>query len=127
MPVVLGRMIGNQLQRMVGSLLFCKTTANDHPHFLSNLCYTVFVELFRVSAIVSGLVQGIWGLAGEAAGILKVLVSSREEPLTTDTIDVAGQGHILVGGTSIDRAALLRAAEVGASGVVVGSFHSSVL
>jgi hypothetical protein len=29
---------------------FLKTTVIDHPHFLSNLCYTVFVELFRVSA-----------------------------------------------------------------------------
>jgi transcription antitermination factor NusG len=74
----------------------------------------------------AGLIEGIWGWGGASTGLLKVLVNSRDEPLTTAAIDIASQGHILVGGTSIDQAALLRAAEVKVSGIVVGSVHASL-
>jgi hypothetical protein len=46
--------------------------------------------------------------------------------LTTASIDVASEGHILVGGASIDKAALLRAAEVKVNGIVLGSIHASL-
>ena len=75
----------------------------------------------------AGLIEGIWGWGGNSAGILKVLVNSPDEPLTTAVIDVASQGHILVGGISIDQAALLRAAEVKVNGIIVGSIHAGLV
>ena len=75
----------------------------------------------------AGLIEGIWGGGGESTGSLKVLVNSPDEPLTTAAIDMASQGHILVGGMSIDHAALLRAADVKANGIIVGSVHASLV
>ena len=74
----------------------------------------------------AGLIEGIWGWGGNSAGILKVLVNSPDEPLTTAGIDMASQGHILVGGILIDQTALLRAAEVKVNGIIVGSVHASL-
>lgn len=83
-----------------------------------------------IGAIIEGhggLVEGVWGWGDTSAGVLKLLVSAPDEPLTTASIDVASEGHILVGGACIDQAALLRAAEVKVNGIVVGSIHGTLV
>jgi hypothetical protein len=73
-----------------------------------------------------GLIQGVWGLGAEAAGIVKVPVKAPEEPLTTHMIDVSCQGYVLVGG-SIDRAALDKAVEMKVKAIVVGGVHADLV
>jgi len=94
------------------------------PALLRGRIHGVTPERGVVIESEAGLVQGIWGWGGQSAGILKVLVDSPDEPLTTASIDATSQGHILVGGILSDQAALLRAAEVKVSGIVVGSIRA---
>jgi len=67
------------------------------------------------------MVQGIFGVGGERRGILKVVVSDPSEPLEASRIGPEDEGHILVGGSQVTGAALRRASEVGAAGVIVGA------
>lgn len=84
----------------------------------------------RFGAVIESqgsLIEGIWGGGEEAFGILKVMVEDAEESLTVAGIDSDSQGCILVGGRSIDQVALLRAAEVQAKGIIVGSIHANLI
>ncbi len=72
-----------------------------------------------------GLIQGVCGLGGEAAGIVKVTVKGPSEALTGDAVDVSCQGYVLVGG-SIDRATLDKASEMKVKAVIVGGAHADV-
>lgn len=66
------------------------------------------------------LVQGIFGVGGERRGILKAAVSDPGEPLDESRIGPTDAGRILVGGSQVTGAALRRASEVGAAGVIAG-------
>ncbi len=66
------------------------------------------------------LVQGIFGVGGERQGRIAVLVSGPETELTEDLIRPEHAGAILVGGSSVTPGALRKAAQVGATGIVVG-------
>ncbi|PWB47531.1 MAG: hypothetical protein C3F12_06085 [Candidatus Methylomirabilota bacterium] len=69
------------------------------------------------------LVQGIFGIGGEAVGTIAVAVGDREDELTSDRITDAHRGTILVGGSLIGRDAFARAKQVGVAAVVVGGIH----
>jgi len=84
----------------------------------------------RYGAVIeaqAALIEGLWGGGTETFGILRMMVESPDEPLTVASIDVDSQGYILVGGESIDQAALLRAAEVKVKGIIVGSIHARLI
>jgi biotin carboxyl carrier protein len=70
----------------------------------------------------AAMVQGIFGLAGEAHAPLAVVAKSPGEPLEPSQITKDHAGKIIVGGGAASLAALERAVEVGAAGVVVGGF-----
>ena len=67
------------------------------------------------------LVQGILGVGGERTGQLAVPNRAAEAPLTEQMVDESHAGKVLVGGAGVTLGALRRAAEIGASGVVVGA------
>ena len=70
----------------------------------------------------AAMVQGIFGLAGEANATIKMVASSPDEPLEPEAITTDCAGFIVVGGARASLAALERAVEVGAAGVVCGGF-----
>ncbi|MDE2125026.1 MAG: hypothetical protein KGJ62_00365 [Armatimonadetes bacterium] len=77
----------------------------------------------REGAVVSCIgaqIQGIFGVGGERQGDISVVTGGPDEPLTADRITAAHAGRIIVGGSTIERAAFDKAAEVGAVGIVAG-------
>lgn len=69
------------------------------------------------------LVQGIFGIGGEAVGTIAVAVDNREDELTPKRITDAHRGTILVGGSLIGREGFARAKQAGVAAVVVGGIH----
>ncbi|MDE2059193.1 MAG: hypothetical protein KGL31_06330 [candidate division NC10 bacterium] len=69
------------------------------------------------------LVQGIFGIGGEAVGTIAVAVDNREDELTPERITDAHRGTILVGGSLIGRDGFARAKQAGVAAVVVGGIH----
>jgi hypothetical protein len=66
------------------------------------------------------LVNGVFGVGGEALGELFFAVDQPEEALTTEAMGEGLEGKVLVGGSVVTLAALRRAAEKGVSGVITG-------
>ncbi|MEO0075537.1 MAG: hypothetical protein ABIK31_05445 [candidate division WOR-3 bacterium] len=75
----------------------------------------------------ASLVQGIFGIGGETRGIIKVLASDPNQPLTTQDITEDCKDKIIIGGSIVDGPALERAKAVGVKGVVVGGIEDSTL
>ena len=65
-------------------------------------------------------IQGIFGIGGEAHGILKVIVESPDQTLTAEAISETDSGHILIGGSKITLDAIKQAVKVGVVGIVSG-------
>ncbi len=76
---------------------------------------------------IGALIQGVWGAGGESFGVLKVLVEQPDQPLQARSIDVASHGAVLVGGSTMDKAALQQALELQVRGIVIGSLHPTLL
>lgn len=77
----------------------------------------------REGAVVQthgAFIQGIFGIGGETHGEIKVVVSGNGEEITPDKIGPDCKGKILIGGSLVTLEAMKKAAEVGASAVVVG-------
>ncbi len=66
------------------------------------------------------LVNGVFGVGGEAQGELFFAVDQPEEALTTEAMGEGLEGKVLVGGSVVTLDALRRAAEKGVSGVITG-------
>jgi hypothetical protein len=69
------------------------------------------------------LVQGIFGIGGEAVGTIAVAVANPEDDLTPERITDAHRGTILVGGSLIGRDGFARAQQAGVAAIVVGGIH----
>lgn len=65
-------------------------------------------------------VQGIFGVGGERQGIIAVVATGPDQPLTDANIRPEHKGKIVVGGSNVTLSALKKAEEVGAIGIVVG-------
>ncbi len=68
----------------------------------------------------AAIVQGVFGVGGEARGELEVVVGGPDEAMTPETIEEGHRGKILVGGSVITHEALQKAAKTGVSGVITG-------
>lgn len=101
---------------------------NDAPVELTALYRGTVVDVMPgrgvVIEAVGTLAQGIWGCGGDGYGVLKKLVDSPEQVLTEDVIDVTVRGAVILGGAGITFAALRRAAQEHAAGIVVGGLPS---
>ncbi|MGC8668949.1 MAG: hypothetical protein ACP5VE_12620 [Chthonomonadales bacterium] len=69
---------------------------------------------------VGALVQGIFGVGGEGQGTIALAVDRADAPLEAQHITPQHKGAVIVGGCLATLEALQRAAQVGASGIVVG-------
>jgi hypothetical protein len=66
------------------------------------------------------LLQGIFGLGGEAYGEIALRASGPDEILDASALDESCEGKVIVGGSLVTGAALQRAVELKARGIVVG-------
>jgi hypothetical protein len=66
------------------------------------------------------LVNGVFGVGGEARGELVFAVDQPGEALTTEVMREGHKGKILVGGSVVTLDALRKAAEMGVNGIVTG-------
>ena len=66
------------------------------------------------------LVNGVFGVGGEARGELAFAVDQPGEALTTEAMNQGIKGKILIGGSVVTLDALRKATEMGVSGIVTG-------
>lgn len=69
----------------------------------------------------AAMIQGIFGVGGERIGEILVLASGPDQPLTDSMINEQMAGKVIVGGSNVSGAALRKANEIGAAGVIVGA------
>ena len=72
-------------------------------------------------------IQGIFGIGGETLGILEVVVSSPDAPLTPDLIQREHRDKILVGGSIVSHDAIQEAVRSGVRGLIVGGIDDKDL
>jgi len=75
----------------------------------------------------AALVQGIFGIGGEAHAELKMAVDSRDETLGVEKIDSSCKDRVLIGGGLVTLEALTKAVEMGVRGIVVGGIEEQDL
>jgi hypothetical protein len=75
----------------------------------------------------AALVQGIFGIGGEAHAELKMAVESRDEALGVEKIDSSCKDRVLIGGAIVSLEALTKAVEIGVKGIVVGGIEEQDL
>ncbi len=73
------------------------------------------------------LVQGIFGVGGEAYGPIRMATAEPEQPLTVDLIQDDMRGAVVVGGQRVTDAALERAVAAGVAAVVTGGIDDEDL
>lgn len=72
-------------------------------------------------------IQGIFGVGGETHGEIQVLADDPTKVVDEKDIPDAIKGKILVGGSRVTKAALLKCIKLGASGLVVGGIMDTDL
>ena len=75
----------------------------------------------------AALLQGIFGVGGETFGEIALAVNGPDEELTPGRFLKAHRGRVVVGGSYVSHAALMRAREYGVAAVVVGGFDDQDL
>ena len=73
------------------------------------------------------VIRGAWGSGKDAYGVIRVVVTERDQVLTKDLVDASCHGAIVVGGSSVTAEALDVAEDVNARAVVVGGMDSSLI
>jgi hypothetical protein len=105
----------------------------EPPRLLNLLAYidgTIVETIPRQGVVVESacsLVQGIFGIGGEAWGELLVAVASPDEPLVPGHLKPEMKGKIVVGGSFLSAEAMSRAKALGIAGLVVGGIHDKDL
>ena len=66
--------------------------------------------------------QGIFGVGGETWGEIAIAASGPEEELTEAMLEPGHRGKVVVGGSRVSHATLMRAKELGVAAVVAGGF-----
>lgn len=70
---------------------------------------------------------GAFGVGDEAFGVLKVVGKDRQHPLGPELIDGRAKHSVLVAGGSVNAAALQKAVQAGAKGIIAGSIEEHEL
>lgn len=73
------------------------------------------------------LMQGIFGVGGETFGTLRVAAASPDDELTAARLAAEHRGSVVVGGSYVSYATLMRARDLGVAAVVVGGFDDGDL
>jgi len=105
----------------------------EPPRVLDLLAYIdgTVVDVIPEQGVVveanCSLVQGIFGIGGEAWGELVIAVQSPDEPLTPSLVKPEMKGKIVVGGSFFSAETMGKAKDIGVAGVVVGGIHDKDL
>jgi hypothetical protein len=75
----------------------------------------------------AAVVQGIFGIGGEAYGVLRFACAAPDQPLSEDRVLPEHAGCVLIGGARMTGAAVRRAAELRVSAVVSGGIDDQDL
>jgi hypothetical protein len=83
------------------------------------------VEVLEGEGVViqahGALIQGIFGVGGERQGPIRMIATDPDEMVTEEHLNPEMAGWIVAGGAGITGAALRRAAELGAAGIITGA------
>ena len=71
---------------------------------------------------IGAFLQGIFGVGGETFGEIAIAASGPEQELTEAMLEPAHRGKVVVGGSRVSHATLMRAKEIGVAAVVAGGF-----
>jgi hypothetical protein len=89
------------------------------------------VEVFEDEGVMmqtnATFVQGIFGIGGEAIGVLEAVAGTPDEVLTPEMITPAHKDKIILGGSLVTIETLRRAQEVGARGIIAGGIGDAEL
>ena len=109
------------ISKVTGQVLF--RGAPIAVQVLAYLTGTV-VEVVTNEGIVveskAALVQGIFGVGGEAYGTIRVVAKRPDEDLTEAQITPNLRGYVVIGGRRITGAAVRKAVQVGAAAIIAG-------
>jgi hypothetical protein len=91
--------------------------------------FVTAVEPYRSVTIQTpaALLQGAFGFGGERNGVLRMMVTDEADELLPEMIDERSAFSILIGGGPIGVAAIRRAIEIQARGIIVGSITEESL
>ncbi len=95
--------------------------------YIDGLIVEIIPDEGVVVETVATFVQGIFGIGGEAKGIIQKLVNNADDIIEKDMIKAEHQGKILIGGSFIDSVSLKHAAQCGVKGIVVGGIDDEDL
>ncbi len=73
------------------------------------------------------IIQAVWGLGGEAYGVLRVVTESTGEPVKASSIDIQMHGSIVAGGGWITTSALEQAQQLQLKGLIAGSIEGDLI
>jgi hypothetical protein len=90
------------------------------PAYISGKIVEVLPREGVIIETPAALVQGIFGVGGEAQGQLEMVAKDNTEVLSANLIKPEHKGKILVGGSLVTADALKKAGEVGVVGLVAG-------
>jgi len=89
------------------------------------------IEVYEGDGVVvraiATFVQGIFGIGGEAVGILEVVAKRPDEVIGPDRLDASHKGKVVVCGSLVTIATLNRARELGVSALIAGGIGDSDL
>ena len=71
----------------------------------------------------AAFIQGIFGIGGEARGIIEIIVQDRNDEITTEMLNSSQKGKVIVGGGFIGLEAFKKAISLNISGIVIGGFN----
>ena len=105
--------------------------ADPQPIQINALVPGMVVETWAAEGVlietVGAMIQTAWGNGKEAYGTLRVVVRAPSIPLRAKHINPSTQNAILIGGSSVDQAALEYAVEMRVRGIIVGSIKPSLI
>jgi biotin carboxyl carrier protein len=95
--------------------------------FLSGTVVEVTANEGATIEAEASLVQGIFGIGGEAFGPIRMACERPDEDLTAESISKSMEGAVVVGGARVTAEALARAVESGVSAIVTGGIDDQDL
>jgi hypothetical protein len=95
--------------------------------YLTGTVVEVIPENGVIVEAEAAVVQGIFGIGGEAYGQLELVCDDSDQSLTEDRVTSRHRGGVIVGGARVTGAAIRKAAQVGASAVVAGGIDDQDL
>ena len=95
--------------------------------YLTGTVVEVIPENGVVVEAEAAVIQGIFGIGGEAYGSLQLVCEQPDQTLTEDRIQAQHRGQVLIGGARVTGGAIRKAAQLGVAAVVAGGIDDQDL